>query len=106
MRYVAQAFMVPKAGLSKDYYEDAFEPKSLEKRSVEEEGRRFRFAIADGATESAFSGPWARQLVRALRKSGPDRDRLVQELPELQEKWSAMATRTPLAWYAEERVRQ
>lgn len=106
MRYVAQAFKVPKAGLSKEYYEDAFEPQFPKGRAVEGEGHCCRFAAADGATEAAFSGPWARQLVRALRKSGPDRDLFVQALPDLQDRWSRMATRRPLAWYAEEKVRQ
>ncbi len=101
MRLVSRTFEVPKAGLSKVYYEDAYEPHALEA-----EGENFRLAIADGATESAFSGPWARQLVRALRRSGSDVERFAKLLPQLQEKWLRFATRKPLAWYAEQRVRR
>jgi hypothetical protein len=102
MHLTSQTFKVPKAGLSLDYYEDAFAPT----KPIDAEESTFRFALADGATESARSGPWAKQLVRALHKSGPDFDRLCQDLPKLQATWRAAATRSPLPWYAEERVRR
>lgn len=51
---VTHAAWRPKDGHSEDEFEDAF--------AVTEPGLPFRAAIADGATESAFSGGWARAL--------------------------------------------
>lgn len=48
----------PKDGHSEDKYEDAF--------AVTQPGLPFRAAIADGATESAFSGGWARALTEGF----------------------------------------
>jgi hypothetical protein len=58
----AQAFWLPKAGNSDSEYEDAFFPRRLKRRN----GRRLRFAVADGATETSFSGVWARLLVSSF----------------------------------------
>jgi hypothetical protein len=47
-----QAFWLPKAGNTTKEYEDAFDYSIAERR----------FAVADGATDSAFAGHWARIL--------------------------------------------
>lgn len=57
---------LPKRGHAPEEYEDAFavSPPSLPLRA----------AIADGATESAFSGGWARALVEEYVAPTPDRE--------------------------------
>lgn len=57
-----EALHVPKHGNAEDEYEDAFFPES----GVSSEVSSFRCAVADGASESAFSGLWARLLVRGF----------------------------------------
>lgn len=88
-----RAFHVPKHGNKEAEYEDAFFPENEVHREVTE----FRCAAADGATESAFSGLWARLLVR-----GFGRRRL--RVQQLQRVWQRVIQRTPLPWYLEAKV--
>lgn len=92
----------PKAGNSSSDYEDAYwppEPLVRRQRSCQ------RFAVADGATESSFSGMWARQLVRAYCKQGWTDSELPVRLPPLQQAWQAEVGQKALPWYAEEKAR-
>lgn len=88
-----RAFHVPKHGNKEAEYEDAFFPENEVHREVTE----FRCAAADGATESAFSGLWARLLVRSF-----GRRRL--RVQQLQRVWQRVIQRTPLPWYLEAKV--
>lgn len=91
-----------KAGNSAGDYEDAFwppEPVERRQRSCQ------RFAIADGATESSFSGLWARQLVRGYGKQGWTGKDLARRLPPVQQAWQQQVQARPLPWYAEEKAR-
>jgi hypothetical protein len=96
----ADAFRVPKAGSSESEYEDAVWPGGHEsfKGTV-------RLAVADGATETSYSGIWARQLVRAFRDGRLEEFSFNGSLKNLQQVWYSWATRKPLPWYAEEKVR-
>ena len=85
---------MPKHGNSEAEYEDA--------SSVAND--RVRFAVADGATETSFSGAWARQLVRAFTNRKLSIPIALEELKPLQIKWKENAHRHPLPWYAEEKV--
>ncbi len=58
-----ETLWLPKSGHADDEYEDAF-------AASDPETFPFRAAIADGATESAFSGGWARTLAGEYLKSG------------------------------------
>ncbi|MBU2009126.1 MAG: protein phosphatase 2C domain-containing protein [Chloroflexi bacterium] len=62
MHVFLSAFWLPKAGNSKNEYEDAFYPE----KGGERRGNMLRFAVADGASEALLSGEWARILVRAF----------------------------------------
>jgi len=97
----ARAFWMPKAGNSEVEYEDAFWPH----KPLDVQGTCFRFAVADGATETSFSRIWAQQLVRAFCKGRLDQTTLSTHLPELQRRWRTVVLRRPLPWYAEEKVR-
>ena len=65
-----RVFHVPKRGNAEAEYEDAFFPKD----AVECKRSEFRCAVADGASESAFSGLWAQLPVRSFgnRKMRPE----------------------------------
>ncbi len=60
----AQAFALPKAGHAASEYEDAHAGP------VWDAAGAVRLAVADGATESAFAGAWARALTHAWTTAG------------------------------------
>ena len=94
VRYAS--FALPKAGHEAAEYEDASD--------VQADGALpFRAAVADGATESAFAGAWARQLVRGIVDEGVgDADAFTARLPGWQAAWAeAVGSRSAeLPWYA------
>lgn len=104
MRLFAQAFWLPKAGNTEKEYEDAFCPRRLDS-GQETEARDFRVAVADGATETSFSGLWAKQLVRAYTKGELLPGGFSACLHKLQVRWRAIVNGRTLAWYAEEKAR-
>jgi hypothetical protein len=61
-----------------------------------------RFAVADGATESAYAGVWARLLVDEFVSTGAaELDSWGAWLPTVQSRWEAAVGEQPLPWYAE-----
>ncbi len=101
MYVTARSFWAPKAGNRSDEYEDAFWPP----RRVNRSGGHFRFAVADGATETSFAALWAQRLVHAYGAgcfAGAD---WLEELRRQQAGWYAEVLQKPLPWYAEEKVR-
>lgn len=94
-------FWLPKAGNREEEYEDATWPA----RSLRAEHAPVRCAIADGATESAFAGHWARQLVRAYGAGAFEDHNLAHTLRVEQTRWQAEVLSRPLPWYAEEKAR-
>lgn len=93
---------LPKAGNRDDEYEDAFWPD----HAVTTTQPMVRCAIADGATESAFAGLWARQLVAAYAASATaEATDWLATLEQVQARWQAQVTARPLPWYAEAKVR-
>lgn len=101
MHVFARTFWVPKESNSETEYEDAFWPR---KSVLEAKGPRFRFAVADGATETSFAKIWARQLVHAFCSGFLDESSLSTHLPKLQRRWSTIVRKRPLPWYAEEKL--
>lgn len=99
MHVLSRAYWMPKAGNSEAEYEDAFWPRFLDG-----ETNQFRFAVADGATESSFSGIWARQIVRAFGKGDLDLEVPSSQLAQLQNRWWHIVRQRPLPWYAEEKA--
>lgn len=103
MRIGFSAFWLQKAGNSGDEYEDAFASSSVADGDCE--FTDFRCAIADGATETSFSGLWAQILVDAFVS-----ERLAQVKPEtmvaLSANWRAAidSRHKPLPWYALEKL--
>jgi serine/threonine protein phosphatase PrpC len=100
-----KAYCLQKEGNELAEYEDAFSPRVIKNNNHSD----FRCAVADGATETSFSGLWAKILV----------DTFVHEkvsifdqggINNLSLKWrDEIAHRTkdkPLSWYAEEKLQQ
>ena len=96
MRVAHRTFWLPKAGHGEAEYEDAAD--------VQADGALpFRAAVADGATESAFAGAWARQLAQALvRAPINDAATFAARLPGWQKDWAkaAHSQAAELPWYA------
>jgi hypothetical protein len=101
MRVRSSSFALPKAGNTPDEYEDASWPR----RTLTRETTSFRCAVADGATETSFSGLWAGMLVRAYCAGRLEGRRLPRTLSALRASWGEEVGRVPLPWYAEEKVR-
>ena len=99
MRLFAQAFWLPKSGSTEGEYEDAFWPKRLPV-DREAELSDFRVAVADGATETSFSGLWAKLLVRSYAEGRLLPEGFAASLVKLQARWRSAITRKPLPWYA------
>jgi hypothetical protein len=101
MRISFQALHCPKYGSSESEYEDAYSPK----KQGELEGDSFRFAVADGATESSFSRLWAQMLVRSYIQSPLTPKNLRRRLKRRCYDWDKQVKVQPLPWFAEEKVR-
>jgi hypothetical protein len=87
-----QAFSVPRQGHSAVEYEDACAANVAQGR----------FAIADGATESAFAGLWARLLVEEfVSTTAANPWNWADWLPALQTRWETEVGQQPLPWYGE-----
>lgn len=83
---------MPKDGHSTSEYEDAY-------ATSDPDGLPFRAAVADGATESAYSGSWARRLTGAYASSGD----LAAGLADLREGFHRISRRGHLPWYLREK---
>lgn len=93
---------LPKAGNRDDEYEDACWPD----RALTTALPVVRCALADGATESAFAGLWARQLVATYASSSAaGAENWLAALPQEQARWQAQIAARSLPWYAEEKAR-
>ncbi|WP_158617599.1 hypothetical protein [Corallococcus sp. CA049B] len=90
-----EVFWVQKAGSSVAEYEDSFSSKAPARKT----GESFRFAISDGATESSFSGVWARLLVSLFSESNDTMD-VPSLLASARPLWAAEVGRKELPWYA------
>ena len=100
MEINVESFWLQKAGCSAAEYEDAFYPEGITRSSK----RAFRFAIADGATDSSFSGVWARLLVKAFVDGFNEPDDIEQLLIETRPRWEEQVGQRQLSWYAEEKA--
>ncbi len=102
MRLHLDALSVQKDGHAPSENEDAFAPSAPLL-----EGPVLHAAVADGATESLFSGLWARLLARAFTGGGlMDAPGLLAALPGLQREWHQEVSGRPLPWYAQEKLQE
>jgi serine/threonine protein phosphatase PrpC len=101
MHVSVRPFWCPKAGHSKEEYEDELSHRRKAKLRKE----ALHFAIADGATESSFSNVWARLLVKSNSRAPLNRNNVQQRIKELGKRWE-QRTAKPLPWYAERKRQQ
>jgi hypothetical protein len=87
---------VPKRGHTLEEYEDA----------AAGHGLLGRFAVADGATESAFAGPWASALAEAFVQNPVSPGGWAGWLPEVRRRWLKEVGDQELPWYLEEKFQQ
>jgi hypothetical protein len=84
------ALSLPRRGYTRDEYEDAWAADPA----------AGRFAVADGASESAFAGLWARLLVEGFVAASRPGD-LAGWLDGPRRRWSAEVSGPELPWYGE-----
>lgn len=82
-----------KNGCVPEEYEDSFAPDSGPSQVVQQ----FRCAVADGATETSFSGLWAKILCQGY-VSGE------VSLEKMQDQWLTDVSSKQLPWYAEQKL--
>jgi len=107
-----RAFGVAKDGNSADEYEDAFEYEA----AFNLKPTTYRFAVADGATESSFSKQWAKLLTEGFVRENSSltrdletqdgKDGKVKWLSPLQQKWHKDIQWGKLSWVAEKKARE
>jgi hypothetical protein len=100
MRTNVQVYWQPKAGNSPAEYEDACWP-----RQAGEFPGSMHAAVADGATETSFSGLWARLLVSAYGRGRLAEATWNEDLNRIRRVWQRAVGQKPLPWYAEEKLR-
>ena len=100
MRVRVLSQSLPKRGNRSEEYEDALRPARLDR-----EVSVMRCAVADGATETSFSGEWADLLVRAYCRGRLGQRNLDTGLAAVRERWRSTVGARPLPWYAEEKLR-
>jgi serine/threonine protein phosphatase PrpC len=92
----ARAWWTAKHGCAPGEYEDA----------IALSPRHGRFAVADGASASAFARLWAQLLVRAYVRGTLRAATLEHDLEPLQAQWASSVESRDLPWYAQEQVRR
>ena len=94
-------FELPKAGNRSDEYEDALTfGRAINGTAI------WRCCVADGATESPYSGTWAQILVAAFEKGEFDSGITEQALAPLRAQWKGQIPTENLPWYLEEKLSQ
>jgi hypothetical protein len=101
-----KVFSTPKAGNSETEYEDAFYPH-------EKPALTYRFAIADGATESSFAKIWADLLTKGFVNKNQRLPVLLNSpggfskwLKTYREKWDHQITWDKLSFFAKEKAKE
>ena len=103
MYIMVDSFSLPKAGNSDEEYEDACSPAET---CVYNDVDVFNFAVADGATETSFSGLWAKLLVSEYCAGQlATAKKISKSLPKLQTQWYEQVNTKSLPWFAEEKLR-
>jgi hypothetical protein len=89
-------YRLSKLGSTAQEYEDAIAWSS----------RRGRYAVADGASASAFARLWAQLLVRGYVAGQLSASCLETDLAPLQQRWACDVEQRELPWYAQEQARR
>lgn len=101
MHVLIKVLSVSKQGNNPEENEDASYPH----RGGEYDVDFFQLAIADGATETSFSGLWARMLVDAYCHGKFAPGKLWRHIDRLRHQWLRTVKSKSLPWYAEEKLK-
>lgn len=98
-----ESMVLPKKGYVQDECEDSIYIHPSHREPVD----NYKFAVADGATESSFSKEWANLLTGIIQtRKYINVSYLLDILPSLQLKWKEKVFSRPLPYYAEAKALQ
>ncbi|AJY75055.1 hypothetical protein VN24_11290 [Paenibacillus beijingensis] len=100
MQIESEYFSLPKAGNRKDEYEDAFNSSIF----VHKDTAYYKFAIADGASESSFADIWADLLASGYCNGKFDSKHIHKFISKLSKAWKRKLNAGDLPWYAQEKL--
>ncbi|TVY05404.1 hypothetical protein [Paenibacillus cremeus] len=100
MQIESEFFSLPKSGNHKDEYEDAFNRGTLVNKGT----AYYRFAIADGASESSFADIWADLLASGYCNGKFDSTQIQKSISKLSKAWKRQLNGKALPWYAQEKL--
>jgi len=95
----SRPFTLPKFGKTVDEYEDAHG----------QDAQAGIYAIADGASDSAFARTWAELLVKRLLAGPPSENSPAawrDWIAPAQEEWKRAVHSVPMPWYVESKIRE
>lgn len=101
MKLRVGAATIAKRGNSAEENEDAFAPAGGDGFQF----APFNLAIADGATETSYSGLWARLLTDAFC-TADSISSFQAAIPRVRSEWRTRVSAKPLPWYAEQKLEQ
>jgi hypothetical protein len=96
----SECFSLQKAGNRKDEYEDAFNSNIF----VHKDTAYYRFAIADGASESSFADIWADLLASGYCNGKFNGKHIYKSIAKLSKAWKRKLNAKDLPWYAQEKL--
>lgn len=101
--HILNYLVLPKRGYTQEDCEDSIYFHPSHRNPVD----NYKFAVADGATESSFSKEWAHLLTSSIkRKEKINKKHFLSILPTLQEIWVKDVFSRPLPYYAEMKAQQ
>lgn len=98
------SFSISKAGNTEAENEDAVFPMSGIGKS--NNGTTESFLVADGATQTSFSGLWARILVETCANTSLSEGNFLRAIRTAQGSWQGAMKPVELPWHAQEKLRQ
>lgn len=96
VQIASDCYSLQKAGYRKEEYEDAFQSGVSM--------NMYRFAVADGASESSFANVWAGLLAGAYCNGKMDSDQFHNSISKLSKAWKRKLNAKNLPWYAQEKL--
>jgi hypothetical protein len=99
-----RSFSIVKNGNRDEENEDALFPRSIDKNVAI--GRPSTFVMADGATQTSFSGLWANNLVQACSQTRLSEAGFWQCIESARETWQLSFKGKEIPWHAAEKIRQ
>jgi len=98
------SFTIPKAGNRDVENEDALFPTSGIGETIS--GKPSTFIVADGATQTSFSGLWARCLIEACANKSLSESNFLLSIENARETWDQTFEGKAIPWHAAEKISQ